>query len=69
MFLFTLNIAPLQRRWAHSQVWHIGVHLLTRGERYLFPPDQSNRVSPYMAHVTLQRVLSPSTPQGVKRIR
>ena len=53
------------RRWAHSQVWHIGVHLLTRGWRYLFPPDPSNRFSPCMGHVTLQRGSSPSTPQGV----
>ena len=38
-----LNIAPLQRRWAHRQVWHTGVHLLPRGGRCLFPPDPTRR--------------------------
>ena len=33
------------------------VHLLTRGGRYRFPPDPSNRFCPYMGHATLCRGL------------
>ena len=42
-----LNIAPLQRCWAHSQIWHTGVHILPRDGRYLIPPDPSNRLFPH----------------------